>query len=49
MECCPMTWAGSSYNTVDASLWFVRACVSYYQHSKDGDNLCAKSGPGSWR
>lgn len=37
MKCgvLPNDLGARSYNTVDASLWFVRAATSYYEHSKD--------------
>ena len=31
----PNDLGAGSYNTVDASLWFVRAVGSYFIHSKD--------------
>jgi len=32
----PNDLGAGSYNTVDASLWFVRAVASYFEYSKDG-------------
>ncbi|HOV81384.1 MAG TPA: amylo-alpha-1,6-glucosidase [Methanothrix sp.] len=35
----PNDLGAGSYNTVDASLWFVQAAASYYDHSRDRQTL----------